>query len=430
MKKQRLSTISGQGKSSGGHAEAAVLVQAEAGCGETFHEQMRAAVRRALQAMMEEEISALCGARHHPAPGAEHRRAGSEPGHVHFEGRREAMLRPRVRQLARGGQPEREAALTIWEAASDVRQHSELFAAMQDAGASARGVARATTTASKSEVCRQWAARSLKELERLRGADLGRGPEAAGGAQSGPPWLALMLDGIFLSEEICVIVAVGIDGSGRKQMLDFEVAASENKEAAAALCTRLCDRGFGPGAGQRLLAVLDGAKALRSAVVHTWPGALVQECIVHMERRLCGRLPRRQRAEAVRLIARLRHASGAKAGRAAFDELERFVRQHSSEAADCLAESRPSLLALHSIDCPVELHKSLLNTNIIENVMRNWRAHAGHVKRWRGRGDMVSRWMASGLAWAEAGFRQINGCAHLPALAQKLRIAQPAATSA
>jgi len=31
------------------------------------------------------------------------------------------------------------------------------------------------------------------------------------------------------------------------------------------------------------------------------------------------------------------------------------------------------------------------------------------VKRWNEKEDMISRWMASGMLWAEAGYRKVRG---------------------
>jgi hypothetical protein len=50
-----------------------------------------------------------------------------------------------------------------------------------------------------------------------------------------------------------------------------------------------------------------------------------------------------------------------------------------------------------------------LSTNLIENTIRNWREASGNVKRWNEKEDMVSRWLASGLLWAEAGYRKVRG---------------------
>jgi hypothetical protein len=65
----------------------------------------------------------------------------------------------------------------------------------------------------------------------------------------------------------------------------------------------------------------------------------------------------------------------------------------------------------------VTLNVSFLSTNLIENMLRNWREATGNVKRWNEKEDMIPLWMASGLLWAEAGFRRIRHAEDLPRLA-------------
>jgi hypothetical protein len=45
----------------------------------------------------------------------------------------------------------------------------------------------------------------------------------------------------------------------------------------------------------------------------------------------------------------------------------------------------------------VTLNVTFLSTNLIENVLRNWREANGNVKCWNEKEDMVPRWMACGL---------------------------------
>ena len=75
---------------------------------------------------------------------------------------------------------------------------------------------------------------------------------------------------------------------------------------------------------------------------------------------------------------------------------------------------------LHRLEVPATLNLSFLNTNAIENVIRNWREHTNNIKRWNVKSDMVERWAASGLLWAENGFRRIRHHDDLPKLREAL----------
>ena len=71
---------------------------------------------------------------------------------------------------------------------------------------------------------------------------------------------------------------------------------------------------------------------------------------------------------------------------------------------------------------PATLHVSLLSTNAIENVMRNYRGQTAKVTRWQPAGDQVSRWTATALLQVETGFHRIQGHADLPKLLQSLAL--------
>ena len=99
-------------------------------------------------------------------------------------------------------------------------------------------------------------------------------------------------------------------------------------------------------------------------------------------------------------------------------------------AALALRERQEEILCVHRLGIPSTLNLTFLSTNIIENVMRNWREHTNNIKRWNVKSDMIERWSASGLLWAESGFRRIRHHEDLPklreALARSLRA--PAST--
>jgi hypothetical protein len=74
---------------------------------------LRDSLRAAAEQMMREEVEELCGQSHRPVVGAQYRRSGSENGACHADGRREAILRPRVRKQAGDG-TEREHVLVSY----------------------------------------------------------------------------------------------------------------------------------------------------------------------------------------------------------------------------------------------------------------------------------------------------------------------------
>jgi transposase-like protein len=377
---------------------------------------LRESLRSVAEQMLLDEVSALCGRSHYPQPGATYRRAGTETGVCHAEGRRETILRPRVRRRGDDG-GEHEHVLASYQAMREPSNNAAAVVTALRAGMSTRSQAWASDKVmSKSAASRHLIEATAAKVSELREREL-RGMEFFG----------LMLDGVVLAADAVVVVALGLTRDGHKVVLDFEPGASENTAVAKALVARLQARGFAPIAGHRLLAVLDGSAPLQTAVLAAWPDTIIQRCLVHKQRNLHGYLRRGDHAESSRLWRRLRLAQGADAGREALAELRRFVAGRNAAGLASLDEAGDQLIALHRLNVPATLHVSLLSTNAIENVMRNYRGQTAKVTRWQPETDQISRWTATALLHVEAGFRTLKGHSDLPQLLKNLAL--PSLTS-
>lgn len=73
----------------------------------------------------------------------------------------------------------------------------------------------------------------------------------------------VMIDGIHIDEHV-MLVALGIDGDGKKHVLGVREGATENATACTALLADLPDRGL--HTDRPVLVVIDAAKALAKAV--------------------------------------------------------------------------------------------------------------------------------------------------------------------
>jgi putative transposase len=240
---------------------------------------------------------------------------------------------------------------------------------------------------SKTAASRHWIDATATKIVELRERDLRQ-----------TAFFGLILDGVFVGDGAVVLIALGLTCTGEKMLLDFEVGSSENAVVSTALVARLQRRGFGPSPGCRLFAVLDGAVALESAVLALWPDACVQRCLVHKERNLYGYLRKGDHAEAARLWQRLRLAQGEAAGREALAQLRTFLLPLNAAATASLDEAGETLLTLHKLNVPATLNRSLLSTNAIENVMRNYRGQTAKVSRWSLETNQLSRWTATAPA--------------------------------
>jgi transposase-like protein len=103
--------------------------------------------------------------------------------------------------------------------------------------------------------------------------------------------VALVVDGVYLRYRRCLddgprpgvlLVAVGVRGDGKFQVLDWLAAPSETAEAYERLFLRLFQRGLDEVA----LIVSDGADAITAAAAMVYPTAAHQLCLAHWFRLL------------------------------------------------------------------------------------------------------------------------------------------------
>jgi putative transposase len=122
-------------------------------------------------------------------------------------------------------------------------------------------------------------------LAELLAADLG-----------GLDLVCLMIDGVHFAEHCCV-VALGIGVDGTKHPLALVEGSTENATLARELLVGLRERGL--DTTRPILCVIDGAKALRRALLDVFDHPVIARCQQHSVPR--GRA--RSAGEEVRLVA-------------------------------------------------------------------------------------------------------------------------------
>jgi putative transposase len=380
---------------------------------ELFLSHIRSCVQSSVLELMESEVEGLCGPWYQPDKSSNCRRAGSDSGVLYLDGERHCVRRPRVRKAKVDGS-EYEVQLHTYCRVRNLDNIAEEVIRLVAAGVSTRGAKTVRDKApGKSTISRFWVEGSAEKLEQLRSRDLGTST-----------FFGLVIDGIFLTRELAVIVAVGLASDGTKSILDFAVGSSESYEVVKDLIVRIRSRGF--KVNGRLFALLDGGKALHKGVLEFWPDALIQSCLVHIERQLHRHLRRQDHNECSRLMKRLRKGQGLTAGTEAARELYEFISQRNHQAKLFIENLGSTFLALHSLNVPSTLNISLLSTNLIENAIKNYRRQTKRVTRWRSKTNQADRWTAAALLSIESGFRRIKGYGELSSLIKELKkTAQP-----
>lgn len=371
-----------------------------------------AAGLQVMTAMMEESVTALAGpkGRHQPERAAV--RHGTEAGSVTLGGRRVPVRRPRVRAADGSGELPvdtyevfsatdllEELALEKMMAKLSTRRYS---AGLEPVGAAVEASARST---SRSAVSRRFVARTETALAELMTADL-----------SDLDAVALMIDGVHFAGHLCV-VALGIGIDGTKHPLGVVEGDTENATVVKDLLVNLRDRGL--DVTRPTLVVIDGAKALASAVNAVFDHPVIQRCQLHKVRNVEAKLSKTMGSTVAKKMRAAYHDPDPLQAEATLEALARSLDKAHPGAAGSLREGLAETLTVSRLGVPPTLARTLRSTNAIESMIEICRDHSRNVKRWRD-GQMALRWSAAGMGEAAKQFRRVNGHLHLPALRRAL----------
>jgi len=366
-----------------------------------------------MAALMAESVTALAGPRGRHDADRTAVRHGSGPGSVTLGGRRVPVRRPRVRAADGSGE--------LPVPAYDVFAGTEVLGAMAMermlAGLSTRrypaglepvgeAVERVASATSKSAVSRRFVAATEAALKNLLAADLSR-----------LDLVAVMVDGVHFGEHCCV-VALGIGVDGTKHPLALVEGSTENATLVTDLLVGLRERGL--DVTRPVLAVIDGSKALRRALLDVFDRPVIQRCQLHKIRNVRDRLPERLRQVVTARMRRAYHADSALAAEAELTTLAAELERTHPGAAASLREGLTETLTVLRLGVPPTLARTLRSTNAIESMISICRDHSTNVKNWQD-GQMALRWCAAGMAEASKQFRSVNGHLHLATLRAELQ---------
>jgi putative transposase len=229
-------------------------------------------------------------------------------------------------------------------------------------GISVRKIAGVTEALSRVKVGKDAVSRIASRLEEEQTAWRERSLE-------GKAYPYLYLDATYLKvrwgagvTSMALLVCVGVDEEGFREVLAVEVAGSEKGVAYASLLAGLVDRGL---RGVRLV-VSDDHEGIKAAVAGELPGVHWQRCVVHFERNVLSSVPAgamSEVAEDLKAIFKVRRQRTAQALAREFIELygKRFPKAVSvfeTGIGD----------ALTYLNYPGSHHAKLRTTNMLERL--------------------------------------------------------------
>lgn len=228
-----------------------------------------------------------------------------------------------------------------------------------------------------------------------------------------------------------VVAALGITAEMEKIPVGLREGDTENSEVVRDLLASIQERGFTLHC-ERLLAVIDGAKALKKAFRQVFGERLVlARCWLHKERNLRAYLPERVHGTLHWQLKKLMALNSLSDARKELAALREWVAGLSADAAASLDEVGEELLTFHALGITGELRKSLASTNLIESLFAVVWEKIQRVKNWKARhSNQILRWVASAIVTHRKKMRRVRGMTHAKGLVAALGPKQLAAQAA
>jgi transposase-like protein len=161
---------------------------------------------------------------------------------------------------------------------------------------------------------------------------------------------------------LALVIAIGVDDTGERHMLGFDLGASEDEDFWLAFLRSLVKRGL----GSVQLVISDAHEGLKKALRQVFTGASWQRCRVHFMRNVLAHIPRQDKravADAVRLIFNQpdRHSAGLQ-----LHGLAQNMGDLYPQAAKLLLEVEEDILVYKTF--PREHWRRIHSTNPLERI--------------------------------------------------------------
>ena len=173
-------------------------------------------------------------------------------------------------------------------------------------------------------------------------------------------------DGIYFNirggERQCILVIIGVNDTGHKELLGMEAGYRESELSWKSLTLKIKDQGL---QHDPQLAIGDGALGFWKALPQVFPTTRCQRCWVHKTANVLNKLPKKLQSGAKSELWEIYRAETKTDANQVFNRFIKTYEAKYPEAAECLAKDRDVLLAFY--DFPAEHWKHIRSTNPIES---------------------------------------------------------------
>jgi putative transposase len=324
-------------------------------------EVVRGTVEETLNALLQAEADALCGAQRYERSDARRdTRAGHYQRRLQTKAGQVELKMPKLRTL-----PFETAIIERYR-----RRESSVEEALMEmylAGVSVRRVEDITEAL--------WGTRVSPSTVSQLNQKLYETIEAWRGRPIAGEYPYVFLDGVWLKRSwggevrnVSVLVAVGVDAEGYREVLGVVEGAKEDKESWVGFLRHLKQRGL---AGVRLF-VSDKCLGLIEALGDFYPAASWQRCVVHWYRNVMTAVPRGRIKEVAAMLKAIHAQEDAAAAREKAEAVVvKLESMRLAKAAQIVREGASETFSYYGL--PREHWRSLRTNNPLERIMREIR---------------------------------------------------------
>jgi putative transposase len=370
---------------------------------------VREQIQRFIQALLEEEITALLGrpksARRAPVDAPKGMRNGyGKPRRLSLTSGTIAVRRPRVRGV---GARFESRVLPLFKRRT--REVGELLPqlylhglALGDFELALRGLLGEGAPLSATSLARlkaswqleyeAWKQRRLDDLEVVY----------------------VWADGLYVKagledSKAALLVVIGACATGQKVVLAVESGQRESKESWGAVLRELRARGLKPWR----CTIADGHLGIWAALAEQQPTAAEQRCWNHRITNVLDAIPKKEQAQARTLLCAMPYAESQAACEKLRVPFEKRYRQVAPKAVERLAHDWERLVTFYQF--PREHWRHLRTTNVVESPFAAARLRTSAAKRFK-KVDSATAIIWKLLQVAERTFRRLNAPELLPAV--------------
>lgn len=206
----------------------------------------------------------------------------------------------------------------------------------------------------------------------------------------------------LIDEGVAVLVVMGVNRRGNKEILVLEEGFNESIESWQDIFRDMKERGV-EWIG---LVIGDGAKGLSKAVKRIFPGTKFQRCWVHKMRNVLDKVSKRDHDEVLEALRLIYYASSKEEAQKYLNEFISKYRTKYPRAVQSLLEAGDDLFSY--FEFPKIYWRSIRTTNPIESVFATLKLRTRVTRRLRNRTKAIHLIFMT-LKESEKSFNRIRG---------------------